>query len=63
MEKKNYQKCGFHQKNVVNFSHLDLDFREQLRMKINDLLQIENIDSLHGLIQREKVDIDCEEGA
>ena len=32
-------------------------------MKINDLLKIENIDSLQGLIQREKVDIDCEKGA
>ena len=34
-------------KNVVNFSYLDyLDFRACLRIKINDLFQIGNIEAL-----------------
>ena len=41
------KKLGFYQKNVVNISYLDyLDFRAQLGMKINDLLQFENMDTI-----------------
>ena len=32
---------------VVSFPYLDyLDFRKELKMKINDLIEIENIDTL-----------------
>ena len=49
MKRRNgfYQKMQFLSKNVANFSYSDyLDFRAYLGMKINDLLKIENIDTL-----------------